>query len=140
MVNEMASFSDYLEDVLLDHIVGKTSYAMPTAYAALDDTGISDSNTGTTISEPVGNGYARVATAGADWNASSAGSISNVNDITFPEASGSWGTILDFCLCDASSDGNLLAWGVLSASKAVGDGDTVKFAGGTPGAFVITLD
>ena len=132
------SFSDYLEVELLDQIVGKTDYTMPTAFVALfvgDPT-----DTGAGGAEVSGNNYARVETAGADWNAAASGSTSNANDITFPEASGAWGTVDYFAIYDASTNGNLLASGVLDSSKSIGNGDIPVFAGGTPGALVITLD
>jgi len=132
------SFSNYLEVELLDQIVGKTDYTMPTAYVALF---VGDPlDTGAGGAEVSGVSYARVTTDGADWNAAATGSISNAEDITFPEAGGSWGTITHFAIFDAASAGNMLASGALSSSKAVGSGDTPKFAGGTPGALVITLD
>jgi len=132
------SFSNYLETNLLDQIVGKTDFTMPTAYVALF---VGDPlDTGAGGAEVSGSNYARVTTAGADWNAAATGSISNAEDITFPQASGSWGTIDYFAIYDAATTGNLLASGALDSSKAVGNGDTPKFAGGTPGALVITLD
>jgi hypothetical protein len=138
----MGSFSDYTEGKVLEHIVGKTSFAMPTAYVALSTADPTDSAAG--MAEPVGNNYARKATAGADWNAKSGTNptlISNVNDITFAAASGSWGTITHFALYDQlAAGGNMLAYGTLTVSKAVTNGDTVKFAGGTPGDLQLTLD
>jgi len=132
------SFSDYLEVELLDQIVGKTDFTMPTAYVALF---VGDPlDTGAGGAEVSGTGYARVTTAGADWNAAAAGSISNAEDITFPEAGGAWGEVTHFAIYDAATVGNLLASGALDSSREVGNGDTPKFAGGTPGALVITLD
>ncbi|KKN60030.1 hypothetical protein LCGC14_0536170 [marine sediment metagenome] len=129
------SFSNYLELKLLDEIVGKTAFTMPTAYLALF---VGDPlDTGAGGSEVSGNNYARVSTAGGDWNAAASGSIDNANAITFPQASGSWGTVDYFAIFDAASAGNLLASGVLDSSKAVGSGDTPEFAAG---AIVITLD
>lgn len=128
------SLSDYLENKLLDHIRGKTSYTMPTVYVGLFTAAPSDSGGGTEVS---GGSYARKSTAGADWAAASGGSGANANDITFAAASASWGTVTHFGLFDASSGGNLLAWGSLTTSKAVGSGDTAKFAAG---ALVLTLD
>lgn len=139
----MGSFSNYLEDELLDHVVGKTAYVMPTAYVALCTADPTDTGTGASMSEvPNAGAYARVSTAGADWNASASGSISNVNDVTFPEASASWGTVTHFAIVDSGTygAGNLLAHGTLGTSKTVNSGDTAKFAGGTPGAIVVTLD
>lgn len=129
------SFSDYLEAKLLDEIVGKTAFTMPTAYIALFVGNPGDDGTGGV--EVSGSNYARVSTAGADWNAAASGSIDNANAVTFPEASGSWGTVDYFAIYDAASSGNLLAYGVLDASKTIGNGDTAKFAAG---ALTITLD
>jgi hypothetical protein len=133
------SFSDYLELELLDHVFMKGSWTMPTnLYIALSTTDPTDS--GGSIAEPSGNGYARVSTAGTDWNVAAAGATSNANDITFPEATGSWGTISHFAIFDASTAGNMIAHGDLTASKAIDNGDTAKFAGGTPGDLQVSLD
>jgi hypothetical protein len=124
----MGSFSDYWENEILDHIFGKGSYSPPTIYVALSTADPTDDGSG--IAEPSGNGYARVQTQASDWNAASAGSLYNANDIMFPEATGNWGTISHFALFDAASGGNMLAHGALSESKSVGAGDTAKFAAG----------
>ena len=129
------SFSNYTENKVLDHIVGKTSFTMPTAYVALSITDPQDDGSG--LSEPSGGSYARVQTSGSDWNAASSGSITNAEDISFPTATDSWGTISHFALMDASSGGNMLAHGSLTTEKAVGSGDTLKFAAGD---ITITLD
>jgi hypothetical protein len=124
----MGSFSDYWENKILDHVFGKSSYSPPTIYVALSTADPTDDGSG--IAEPSGNGYARVQTQASNWNAASSGSLDNANDITFPEATGNWGTISHFALFDAASEGNMLAHGSLSASKAIGSGDTAKFAAG----------
>jgi len=135
----MGSFSNYAENKVLDHIVGKTSFTMPTnIYVALSTADPTDAGSG--IAEPSGNGYARKQTVAANWNAAANGSISNAQDIQFDQATGSWGTITHFALFDALTDGNMLAHGSLGTSKTITNGDTAKFAGGTPGQLVITLD
>ncbi len=129
------SFSNYLETNLLDQIVGKTDFTMPTAYIALfvgDPT-----DTGGGGAEVSGNNYSRVTTSGATWNAAASGSIDNASAITFLTASGSWGTVDYFAIFDAATVGNMLAHGQLTASKAIGNGDTPEFAAA---AFIITLD
>lgn len=136
----MGSFSNYLEDKLLDHAFGGGDYTRPaTVYVALCTTTPTDSSTGSTIVEPSGGSYARVAVTNNATNfpASSGGSKSNGTAITFTTASGSWGTVTAVALVDASSAGNVMAWGALTASKTVDSGDTVSFA---IGALVITLD
>jgi len=124
----MGSFSDYWENEILDHIFGKGSYTSPTIYVGLSTADPTDDGTG--LAEPVGNAYARVSTVAADWTVASSGALNNVNDITFPEATGNWGTVTHFALFDAVTGGNMLAHGALSSSKAIGSGDTAKFAAG----------
>ncbi len=124
----MGSFADYWENEILDHLFGKGSYTPPTIYVGLSMADPADDASG--LAEPNGNSYARAATAGADWNVASGGMLDNANDITFPEASGNWGTITHFALFDAASGGNMLAHGSLSVSKSIDSGDTAKFAAG----------
>ncbi len=131
----MGSFSDYAENKILDHITGKTSFTKPTAYVALSTADPLD--TGAGIAEPVGNGYARVTTAGADWDAAASGAVANAAAITFPTASGSWGTISHFALFDAATSGNMLAHSALTASQAITTNQIPRFA---IGALDITQD
>jgi len=131
----MGSFADYWENEILDHLFGKGSYTAPTIYVGLSTADPTDDASG--LAEPSGNSYARVATAGADWNVASGGAIANANDITFPEATGSWGTITHFAIFDAASAGNMLAHGALNVSKSISSGDTAKFAAGD---LDVTLD
>jgi len=131
----MGSFNDYTENKVLDHITGKTAFTQPTAYIGLSTASPTDDASG--LAEPSGNGYTRVTTVGSDWNAASGGSVDNANALTFPEASGSWGTVTHFALFDAATNGNMLAWGTLDASRAIVSGQTPRFAAGT---LVITLD
>ena len=83
--------------------------------------------TGSTITEPSGS-YARV--QWQTWDKATAGATENTGAITFAQATASWGTILDFAICDALTVGNLLAYGSLTISKSVASGDTPKFATG----------
>lgn len=123
----MGSFSNYLENRLLDHLFCKNTFTSPTIYVALSKADPGESGSG--ISEPnPPNGYSRVTTSENDWNDATDGHIDNANDITFPQASGDWGTITHFALIDAASGGNMLAYGALSTSKTIGSGDAAKFA------------
>lgn len=119
------SFSNYWELEILDHIMNDGAYSAPTIYV-----GVSTADPGddaATLAEPSGNGYARVSTAAADWNAASGGSKTNANAVTFPEASGSWGTLTYICLFDADSGGNLLASGALTSPQAITTAQTLRF-------------
>lgn len=124
----MGSFANFWENEILDHVFGKGAYTPPTIYVGLSTADPTDSGSG--LAEPSGNGYARVQTAAADWDPSSGGALDNANDITFPPASGSWGTVTHFALFDAATSGNMLAHGQLTVAKAIGSGDTAKFAAG----------
>ena len=124
----MGSFSDYWENIILDHIFGKGSYTPPTIYAGLSTADPTDDGSG--LAEPSGNAYTRVQTSACDWNAASNGSLENAGEITFDQATGSWGTITHFALFDAATAGNMLAHGALSQSKAIGNSDTARFETG----------
>jgi hypothetical protein len=124
----MGGFSDYWENKILDHIFGKGSYTPPTIYVGLSTTDPTDDGSG--LAEPSGNAYARVQTSTSDWNIASNGSLDNVGDITFAQATGNWGTITHFTLFDAATAGNMLAQGSLSQPKAIGESDTARFEAG----------
>ncbi len=131
----MGSFSNYLENRILDHLFGKNTYTSPTIYVALSTADPGEDGSG--LSEPSGNGYARVQTTENDWNDASGGAIDNATDITFSQATGGWGTISHFALMDAASGGNLLAGATLNQSKMIDLGDTAKFGAGD---LDVTLD
>lgn len=125
----MGSFTDYTENKVLDHIFGNTAYSAPaTLYVGLSTTTITDA--GGSITEPSSGAYARVAVTnnGTNWPSASGGAKSNGTAITFPTATGSWGTVVDFFISDASSGGNVLAYGTLTASKSVAVDDVAVFA------------
>lgn len=129
----MGSFSDYLEIALLDGTFGtgegKTlGFTLPDKFVALCTVAVTDTGTGSTITEPSSPSYARKIMA--TWDKATAGATENTNDILFAQATASWGTILDFAICDAITVGNVLCYGALTISKSVASGDTPKFATG----------
>lgn len=132
----MGSFSNYTENMTLEHIVGKTTFARPTAYVALST--VNPGEDGSGMAEPPGGyNYGRVVTLGSSWSIASGGTLSNAVEMVFPIASGSWGTITHFALFDNSVGGNMLGYGTLIQAKLVDNGDTIRFA---IGDFIITLD
>ena len=120
------SFSDYLENELLDHVFGKGAYTPPTIYLALSTANPLD--TGAGMAEPSGGSYARKVTAAASWTTASGGAMSNALALAFPTATASWGTVTHFAAFDAASGGNMLFHGALGTPKAIGIGDTASFA------------
>lgn len=128
------SASDYAENKLLELIVGKTGFTTPTVYVALCTAAVTDSSTGSTITEANYTGYARKSTAGADWGTASGGSITNANAITFAACTAGSSTITYFALVDSSGTGtgNVLAYGDLSSSVTISTTVTpAQFAAGT---------
>jgi hypothetical protein len=202
--------SDYLEDAIRNYMKGSAFPAVPVVeLIALYTAAPSDSGGGTEVANAVA--YKRTPIAVGGWTSGGAGSgsISNTAAITFPTASGSWGTIthvgvfddlavagggsttlaadpaigatnfkftsvtgfstgdwikigtgggaeylriitvgtagsggtgvdvdgptlIDHANAEAVVEvGNLLMWGALTASKAVGTSDTFQFAAGT---------
>jgi hypothetical protein len=133
------SFSNYLENKILDHFFGGTVLAPSgTLYVALN-TGVPSDDAGGNFLEPVGNGYARVAHTNtkSNWTTSSNGALENSTAVTFPQATGPWGTVTHFGIYDASTGGNIYGSGALVLSKTIVSGDTPSFPSG---ALDISLD
>lgn len=140
----MAAMSDTLENKLIDWffrgqaigITGASAAAGtgPTnLYIGLLTAAPSDTGGGT---EVTGGSYARVTVASSlvNWAGTQAaastvassgtgGTTSNNGAITFPAPSANWGVVSHFGIYDATSSGNLLFWGALTASKTVNNGD-----------------
>jgi hypothetical protein len=115
----MAEFTDFLENKIIDHMLRAQSYTPPaTVYVGLFTAAPSDAGGGTVVS---GGSYARQAVTLA---AASGGASSNSADVTFPQATGDWGTITHLALFDALTAGNMLMWTPLDASKDIDTGDT----------------
>jgi hypothetical protein len=117
----MAAMSDFLENALINATLRNTTYTSPAVvYVGLFTTDPTDANVGT---EVTGGSYAREA---ASFGAPSNGSSTTDADITFPTATGNWGTVTHFGIYDAATTGNLLYHGVLNNSKTIQTGDILK--------------
>jgi len=118
------SASNYLELKLLEHSVGKTAFTMPVTAnvrLCLYTSDPTDADVGTEVS---GSGYTRQAITFA---AAAGGSIANDAAVVFT-ATGSWGTVTHWGIRDAAAAGNLLHYAAMTASKTIGNGDTLTFA------------
>lgn len=112
-----ASWSDYAENKILDHFLGKTSYTLVTPlYLALCTVVPTDASTGSTITQASYTGYARKAVAAADLNAAASGSTSNANKLEFAACTAGSSTIIGWALCDASTAGNMICWGTTTST------------------------
>ena len=114
----MASLSDYLENEVLDHILGTGAYTMPSSvYIGLSTGSFGDDASGTELS---GSGYTRKIVT---FSAAASGTTSNNAIIEFPAATGSWGTVSHFGVFDAASSGNLLIHVATSDVLRIASGD-----------------
>ena len=105
----MSAASNYLENRILDHTLGTTSYTMPTTiYLALFTSNPGETGSGTEVS---GSGYARQAVT---FGAASGGSALNNSTETFTASGGNFGTVSYFALFDALTSGNMLYYGPIS--------------------------
>ncbi len=139
------SFTNRTSRAILDALFGKTTNdvfgtlsSAPTIHVGLSTTAPAEDETN--VTEPVGNAYARVATAAGDWNDTTLADpalIDNANSIDFPTPTGSWGTVTHFVIFDALTSGNVIASGVLGASRLISTSDVVSFPAGD---LNVTLD
>ncbi|MEK9714091.1 MAG: hypothetical protein VW258_16125 [Thalassolituus sp.] len=130
----MAGFTDYTEDLVLDWLLTSGTATRPTAwYVALYTVAPTDTGGGTEVS---GTSYARTAVT-FSVSGTSPATAANSAAVEFPEAGGSWGTVVAAGIFDASTAGNLLAYANLTASKAVDTGDVLRF---NTSALTVTLD
>jgi hypothetical protein len=121
------SKSNFLENELLDHVLGNAVYEAPaTIYIALYTVAPTDAGGGTEVS---GGSYVRLAVTNNATNfpAAEGGAKSNGTEFVFITATASWGEIIAFGLFDAVSGGNMLYWGDITVPKTVDSGDTAKF-------------
>ena len=129
------SFTNYLEDKVLNHVFGGTAYTAPsTLYVGLFTTAPSDSSAGTEVS---GGSYARQSVA-MSVSGTSPTEADNDSAIEFPTATANWGTVSYAGVYDASTGGNLLAYAQLTdpsdfstpLPKAITTGDIFRIAAG----------
>ena len=121
----MAEMSNYLENALINATLRNTAYTSPTTvYVGLYTTDPGEGNTGTEVS---GGSYARTAVT---FGAPSNGVSTNSASVTFPTATGTWGTVTHVGILDASTSGNLLYYTALDASKSIASGDVFTISTG----------
>ena len=123
----MSAASNYLEDAVLDHVLGNTQYS-PAANLYLGlwtaDDGL---EAGTLTSEVSGGSYAREIIT---FDASSGGTADSASTVTFTTATANWGTITHVAIMDAASGGNVLFHGAVTTSKTIETGDTFQVSAG----------
>ena len=137
------SFSDFIENEVLNELFGATAYAPSgTLYVALSTSTPTD--LGGNFTEPNSNdNYARdlLANDKTSFTVAATGTVYNDIAITFAQATGgSWGTVTHFAFyshLSGTGTGDFVAWGALDTSKSIDAGDTAEFA---VSGISITLD
>ncbi len=125
------SFSNFLENKVLGHVFGATPYTAPaTLYVGLFTSNPGETGSGSEVS---GGSYARQTIAFTVTGSQA----SNTAAVECPTATASWGTITYAAIYDAVSGGNLLAYGALTTSKTIDNGDVFRIPAGD---FDINLD
>ena len=112
------SISNYAENKILDHVTGEAAWTMPTTvYVKL--------HTGDPGEDATSNAATETTRKAASWSAASSGSIATDATIEWTNVS-TTETYSHWSLWDASTAGNALWTGALSASAAVTAGDTFQ--------------
>ncbi len=131
---QAGAMSDYLENKIIDWLLrGQIFTAPTTVYYALATTAGSDTACGI---EVTGGSYSRVGVASslANWagtqavastvaSSGTSGTTSNNTVVTFATPTANWGTVVEFCVFDALTAGNLLFRTALTTNKTINNGD-----------------
>jgi len=110
--------SDYAENAALTALLGGTKYV------ALCSSSPTDAQTGSTIPELSGNGYARQSVSFTV----SASTATNAGTVTFTASGGVWTAATHIAICSAATGGNVIYYGALTNSITLNDGESGQFA------------
>ncbi len=131
----MGSMSNAYEGKMLDAILGSAHSAdfPATVFLALFTTAPTDSTFGV---EVAGGSYTRQAITNndANWADAVASVKSNVNAVTFPTATGAWGTVAAWALMDhitTAAAANIICYGAVGTPTPVSSGETATFPAGS---------
>mgnify|MGYP001573485016 FL=1 len=125
----MSEFSDYYENTIINHLLRNQAFTPPAAVYVALFTAVTGLEANNPTAEVLGGAYARQAVT---LSAASGGATSNSADVTFPEATASWGTVSHVAIVDHATNitwgtnVNVLMWSALDVSKVVDSGDTFK--------------
>ncbi len=125
--------TDYIATKVLDHLCGGATYDVPATYYLGLCTGLTEA--GVITGEPTigASGYTRVVIDNnkTTWSNAATGELVNDILITFPTASGTWGTSIDTVfLADAASGDHVILYGT-TTSRTIINGDVISFATGS---------
>jgi hypothetical protein len=118
----MGSFSDYLEQKMLEHLFRSSAFTQSSKYIALFSSDPADDASGNELVTGTSPGYARK--LHNTWTAASNRTTKNSGVIEFATATGDWLTATHWAIFDALTSGNMLAHGSLDNSIDVLNGNT----------------
>jgi hypothetical protein len=129
----MADMSNVLEvDLLNSTLNGAAFTPVDNPYISLWTSDPTDAETGTEVS---GGSYARIASS---FPTATTNTVATDADVTFAEATATWGTVGWIGLHSASTGtGNMIYHTALDAAKTIDTGDVFKI---TAGNLTVTLD
>ena len=121
----MGSLSDYAENAVIKHLTKEAAYSpAATVYLALATADPTDAATGASMNECANTGsYARTAVT---FGAAASRRVTQSGTVTFPTATGAWGTVTHWAVVDSGTygSGNVLASGAVAVAKSVVSGNT----------------
>lgn len=130
----MSAASNFLEDKILDHVLGegaRTFTSPATIYLAL----FKETGTGTlanleagTLTDEISTSGTAYARQGVNFSAASSGTAATNGTVSWTTATADWGTVTAVAVMDASTAGNVLFYGNLTASKTISSGDTFQIS------------
>lgn len=128
----MSAASDYLENAVLDHVLGNAAFTQPsTLYLGLftNTSGSAAANleAGVLTDEIEGGSYVRETIS---FSTASGGSADSEATVTFDAATASWGEITHVAVLDAATGGNVLFYGAVTTPKTIESGDTFQVSAG----------
>lgn len=120
----MGAFSDYLENKLLDHVLGGATrtFTPPASVFVSLHTGTGPGETGTPANEVTNSGGSNYTRQVAGFAPAVAGVARNSSNIAFTNMPST--TVTQVGIYDTLTGGNLLFYGALTASKVTNLGDT----------------
>lgn len=115
----MAGFSDAAELEVLDTVFGDHAsinlYTAP-VYLALTTVAVTESMTGSTITEASYTGYGRKSVAAADMAAASAGAKANGNQLQFAACTAGSSVVIGWAVCTAVTTGGVIVFGTCTST------------------------
>lgn len=120
----MGKLTDYAATQVLGHIFNAAYTNVSTVYLALCTADPTAAATGSSCNEAANsNGYARTAIS---FGTAASRAVTQDAQVTYPLATGAWGTITHWCIVDSATHGlgNALAYGAFNSSFAPVSGNT----------------